>query len=227
MTSSTPPLAAGAEEIEAKYLAPDERCLREIATRPAVGRFRLRSTGRDSLYSVYLDTPDCRLIAHGVALRWRRRSSGWELTAKWQGTVDAGIHRRREINLPLASQPTSPFHLPAGALYDALADIVGTAQLEELLVITIDRETLEVREAARRPPVAEIALDVVRHAAPELDYMWPAYCEVEVELISGQPELVGEIAAALRAEFPLHPAPGTKFSRAVREVYGCDARMRR
>lgn len=222
-TTSDPPWR---DEIEAKLLAPDERVLRDLAARPSIGRFRLRLAARNDLHSVYLDTADCHLLDAGIALRLRHGASGWEITAKWRGSTAGDVHTRREVSVPLGEAPRPPISLPPGVLRDELGPIIGSAPLEPLVVIDIDRQTLDVFEGKSRL-IAEIALDVVRHSAPEPDYSWPAYYEVEVESADDRPEAVGEIAAELRAHLPLRPAPGTKFSRALQEVYGCDARRRR
>ena len=205
------------DEVEAKLLAPDEDCLRELAGRPAIGRFRLEPSGREMLHSVYLDTADRRLLGGRIALRLRRSETGYEITAKWQGSVRGDVHVRREINVAVTDVPSLPFVLPDGELRDDLAGVVGDSPLEALVVVDIDRQTLDVFDGGP-VPVAELALDVVRHSAPGGDAHWPAYCEVEVESTHGSVSVIGEIAAALRAEFPLGPTSGTKFSRARRDV---------
>ncbi len=209
------------DEIEAKLLAPNQATLDSIAALDGIGRFRFEDLGTSSLNTTYLDTVDRDLLAKGVALRVRQKPSGWEMTAKWRGSVTQELHVRPEINVPLNTPPGPPYPLPPGPLRERLAPIIGTRELEPLVVTSIRRRRAHIRDQAGAL-VAELALDRVQHSAPASSTSCAPYHEVEVELIEGPASIVGEIAALLRSSFPLEPSRGSKFSRAIQEVYGPD-----
>ncbi len=222
-TDQQPPGAAS--EIEAKLLAADEATLRELAGRRSIGRFQLRELASASLQSVYLDTGDRRLQANGIAMRLRRKPSGYEMTAKWHGTIQGDVHTRREINVALVDEPAPPYPLPAGPLRDALVEVVGQQPLEAIAVVDIERQTVDLLDEDGTR-VAELALDVVRHCAPGTAPSDAAYFEVEVELVGGAADSIHEIAALLRDALPLQPTSETKFSRAMRAIHGSEVSPR-
>ncbi len=214
--------AAAIDEIEAKLLAEDERALRIISRLRAVGRFSIDPGETTRLRTTYLDTDDRRLLRRRIGLRVRQQLSDpprWEMTAKWGGAVDKDVHSRRELTVELA-MPEIPTSLPSGPLRDHLSDIVEEKPLVELVTTAIDRQTALVKNQ-HSEPVAELALDVVRHSSPQSAKQPAAYYEVEVERIGGGTRAdVAEIARLLRREAPLTATSETKFSRALRDLYG-------
>lgn len=209
----------GETEIEAKLLAPDPSVLDALAARSSIGRFQLRPAENVSLHSTYLDTPDRTLSRNAIALRLRSKPTGYEMTAKWGGSVRGDVHERREITAALDGAPARPITLPSGRLRETLGRWVGENPLEAIAVIEIERRTFDVVDSTSSR-VAELALDIVRHSAPRAGAQFVAYCEVEIESTGGGPEVVGEIAALLRRELALQPTSETKFSRAMRDLEG-------
>ncbi len=213
---SSPPIA---NEVEAKLTAPDAATLRSIAALKRIGRFELRAAGTSQLETTYLDTKDGALSAGQVALRVRSKPSGWEMTAKWRGSKSGDVHTRPEINAELGTPPAPPYPLPPGPIADKIAPILGERTLEPLVVTAIER-TISYAIDDSGTTVAEIALDSVRHSAPGSPRACAPYFEVEVELIDGPESVVAEISDLLRSALPLQPARGTKFSRAMKDIYG-------
>lgn len=209
----------GETEIEAKLLAPDPSVLDALAVRSSIGRFQLRPAENASLHSTYLDTPDRSLSRNAIALRLRRKPTGYEMTAKWGGSVHGDVHERREITVALDAAPAPPIALPSGRLRETLGRWVGDNPLEAIAMIEIERRTFDVIDSTSSR-VAELALDVVRHAAPGAGAASGAYYEVEIEATGSGAAVVGEIAALLRRELPLQPTSETKFSRAMRDLEG-------
>lgn len=209
-------------EVEAKLLAPDEQTLRSLAALDRIGRFRVERTGTRRLHTLYLDTHDRRLLAHGIALRVRPTGSGWEMTAKQNGRVDGDLHTREEISATLDRRPTPPYFLPPGPLAENFAGLVEGLALEPLVATDIQRTTAFVRDRRGRA-VAELALDRVQSATPDAETLEPPYYEVEVELLEGPISTIAEISQWLKVSLSLTPTQSNKFSRALAAIDARDA----
>ncbi len=210
-------------EIEAKLLASEERALRRVAATRRLGRYRLRPHDSVRLHSVYVDTPDLTLARHGVALRVRRDAGGWEVTAKWAGSVRGDVHERPELTVPLRAAPRMPFVLPTGPLQRRLAALVAGRPLAPILVSDIHRRRLDIFPAdatQASTPVAELALDRVHLHGPAGPQVAVRYYEAEIELLHGRRRDVTNIARLLRQRFNLTPSGDSKFSRGLRLLYG-------
>lgn len=228
-TSSATPSARGARcgeasvaietyEIEIKLTAARPEHMRRLADTTHIGRFELGPTRAAHLRTIYLDDSDLTLARRGVALRLRRMPEGWEMTAKWRGHSEGDLYVRPEINVTLSEELRPPYPLPPGPLEDALGDLVRGSRLVPLVVTDIDRQTRDICAAGQL--VAELALDTVRHSAPDAPTARAPYYEVEVELLSGSSDVLREISPILEREFGLTRATGSKFSRALEDLYG-------
>jgi len=225
----SPVLPMGAEaasqvptEVEAKLLVPRPADLRDVARMTEIGDYRLRAIRPLRLHTRYLDTADLALARHGVALRVRRDGKRWELTAKWEGSVDGVIHSRPELTIALAGEPPNPFHLNDPALHVALAAIIAGRPLRLVLVSDMLRRRLELlrKDAADDAPVlAEIALDQV-HLHGDGEGPTQRYCELEIEQQAGSVADLNAVVALLRERFELLPSAETKFSRGLELLHG-------
>lgn len=206
-------------EVEFKFLAPDENTLAGIAALDMLEGFRLRRRGLRHLSSVYLDTRHDSLLAHGLALRFRRTEAPGrsgrraELTVKWSGQADGALHRRHELNQWLPANSRPPTRLPAGPVRDRIAAIVAGRPLRPLLVTEITREVVDV--CAGRRQVAELALDRVRLVDPRRRGNRLEYREAEIELRDGRRRELRALATALERRFPLTRSTESKFARGL------------
>jgi inorganic triphosphatase YgiF len=213
------PRPPAVDEVEAKLLAPDAATLDAIAALETIGGYRLMARDAASLKTTYLDSADQRLLEHRVALRVRRKHDGWQMTAKWSGSVSDDVHVRREINVDLESPPGPDYEIPPGPLRDQIVPLLGDRPLRPLVVTAIERRTADVLDS-RGTVVAELALDTVQHSDPKSTKRCEPYFEVEVELRRGPVALVSDIAGLLKAAFPLETTRESKFSRALKQVLG-------
>ena len=194
-----------AEEIELKLTAPAE-ALAAVRSHPAViaaARGRLRS---QRIVSTYYDTPGRDLAAAGVALRLRRAGARWLQTVKGEGAAAAGVHRRAEFEwrlsapkLDLAKLERTPWRKLFARRDGPYRRVFATAvRRSELPLAFADgtRATLcldvgEIRAGHRRAPLTEI----------------------EVELQSGDPSRLFELAGALAADLPVRVTHTSKADR--------------
>ena len=142
-----------------------------------------------NLVANYFDTSDLRLAAAPVTLR--RRTGGPD--EGWHLKLPVGAGTRRELQAPLGDDPT--------AVPPQLESLVATwAEGRPLQVVAVleTRRTVRNLIGADGTVLAEVADDLVTGRLPSLGDT-PAepvtWREIEVELVSGGPEI---LAAARR-----------------------------
>ncbi|MBC2667310.1 CHAD domain-containing protein [Novosphingobium flavum] len=149
------------------------------------------------LRSTYFDTVSSRLGRGGAGLRIRELAGGErEQTLKLS---PSGALQRREWTTAIAGGEPDPARFP-GPARAALLRMMGGAALQEFAVNEIQRTSRVVRFGGSR---IEVAFDVGQIRAGERQ---SAVCELELELIKGQPADLFGLAMAL----PL--GPGLRWS---------------
>jgi CHAD domain-containing protein len=229
-------------EIERKYDAAGAAGALDAVTSMTgvAGVAAVSQPGEEILDAIYYDTADLRLIRAGVTLR--RRTGGED--AGWHLKLPAGADTRDEIRLPLdAAEPagkpaagmasknasTAPRTagkpaagtrgMAAGAVPDEFAGLVRArtrgAALVPVVHMRTSRGVLRLLDDAGRT-LAEIAADNV--SAGLMDEPAAAsWEEIEVELVTGDRELLTVIGARLRAAGARPAATATKLERALGE----------
>ena len=184
----------------------------------ALGRHLTRLTGASphklQLQNTYYDTPNQDLRAQGIALRIRKQGRLKLQTVKCAGIVSGGLSSRPEWETPYGGR----FDFSA---IDA-ADV--RHQLETLAHLPGYRATLDTdfsRHAWYWRPEAGTELEVVIDRGRILaGGREEAICEVELEVISGEPSRLFDLVAHLGTRVPLFPAPLSKATRGSRLLSG-------
>lgn len=208
-------------EIELKLALPASAL---AAVSRAVGTAAAR---RQRLQAIYFDTADRRLAAAGIALRLRKEGRRWVQTLKVGPAHGmARAEHNVELRLPAGLQPVLDPALHAGvpagrALAAALKPRDGqpAPALQPLYRTDISRLARALR--SRRGTV-ELALDrgeIVAAGPDGVERRW-AVREVEVELMSGQPGAVADVARRLAREHGLWLDTRTKAERGDRLARG-------
>lgn len=199
-------------EVELKFLVPREgraALLAEVTRQSA-------SPERRRLAALYLDTPDRRLAAAGMAWRLRREGRRWIQTLKSGG--GSAIERfEHEVIRP---GPVHDAVLHAGSRTgDKLAKILRNAEAEGLEVGV--RFQTDVRRIARRirtkGAVVEVAFDEGTLLAGGARLR---ISEVEFELVSGSASSLLALAERWRKRFGLLYDPRSKAERGDRLAEG-------
>lgn len=159
------------------------------------------------LLNSYFDTPTWQLQQHKCALRIRQASDTFEQTFKTQGYEENGLQVRGEWNWPLASKalntallatPEVVKHWPAG---------VNLAELQEIFSTDFQRRTWHWQTATA---LVEVALDIGTITA--LAKQEPLV-ELELELLSGEPQELWQIMRRIEQSIPLQPSAISKAAR--------------
>lgn len=195
-------------EIELKLrVAPDAagRVLRTPALR---GLREGRSRGK-RLISVYFDTPDCTFAARGVALRIRHAGRSRVQTVKGRLAKSRGgsLQRHAEWTTEVAGDLPELHKVSDGKLRETLFKHAAKSGLDEVFRTMIERRTVPLVFEETR---IELAFDrgIVRSGERE-----EAICEVELELLEGDPSRLYDLALLLAVELPLSVEHRTKSAR--------------
>jgi len=165
------------------------------------------------LYNIYYDTPKLELHKSAMALRLRRAGRQWLQTLKGGGSIKAGMHQRNEWEMPvkgaaldLSSAQTAEWneHLPK-----ALRN-----KLQPVFVTDFSRTS---RMLLWQGAQIELCMD---HGTVSTEQHSAPICELELELKSGQPQQLFELALALLEIVPFELEVVSKAEQGYRLLSG-------
>jgi inorganic triphosphatase YgiF len=197
---------ARGSELELKLELTREE-LQRVGEHPALGTLGAGEPVTRTLRSVYFDSSDHRLRAHGISLRLRSDGDHWLQTVKAATGVESGVSNPVEIEAFVEG--------PEPAL-----ELIGDRKVRRRVEKALDKSALEpvfetiVRRTTRAlhpsDGEVELALDegVVRAADAE-----DPLCEAELELKSGDPACLLATAEKLFAAQPIRLAKTSKAER--------------
>ncbi len=188
-------------EIELK-LALDPRDLPRLKRHPALSGAKPQFR---TLHSVYYDTPDFALMGRGIAYRLRRVGYHWVQTVKAESASVGALSSRPEWEVQVADNQPDFSVLPPEAL--ACFDGVDHTLLAPVFITEFKRQTWQIEIGETR---AEVAVDVGQILAGECK---AGLCEVEIELKSGLPVDLFDLALRLHGDVPLLVEPRSKAAR--------------
>jgi len=159
------------------------------------------------LVANYFDTSDLRLAAAPITLR--RRTGGPD--EGWHLKLPVGAGTRRELQAPLGDDPTA---VPP-QLASLVATWVGGHPLQVVAVLET-RRTVRNLVAADGTVLAEVADDRVTGRLPGAGHA-PAepvsWREIEVELVSGGPEILAAARSRLAGAGARRSSSASKLGR--------------
>lgn len=172
---------------------------------------------RQRLCNTYYDTPDLALTALRVALRFRYRGEQCLLTVKSAEVAAGGLAARHEWECPATPGVFDFSHIDIPALRAQLE--AEQARLVPLFTTDFVRETWQVVWQDAR---IEVALDRGSIRATGVDGLirQETLCELELELLQGQPADLFALARQFQAGMALHPVQASKAERGYRCFLG-------
>mgnify|MGYP000478988584 CR=1 FL=1 len=195
-------------EVEAKFIIQDTQTYHNLQVMDRLGYFSITAPRVKAMRDTYLDTPDRRLLRSGYACRQREQDGYAVIALKSLHGVEGNVHRREEVEAPLARVEMPPEQWPdSTARQRVLALIDPFMQLQPLLHVEQRRVVRDVLYAQRL--VAELSLDTVTSCDQ-------VYHELEIELKGLGTEY--DLAAILEklTRMPgLKPESRSKFERAL------------
>lgn len=187
--------AAVATEVELKLrFSPSH--LREVLALPLLKGLRRPASRR--LEGTYYDTPGLDLWQRRIALRVRREGGRWVQTVKGGGSAVSGLHRRLEVETPLAGPRPDLSGLPRHEVTRILRSPAVAEAVMPVFRTSIDR-SLRLLEPAPGGLI-EVAIDrgTVRSGNRR-----EAVCEIELELKRGPATALFDLARQLAERVPL------------------------
>jgi len=218
--SSMPPKHESQEpphELELK-LAVTKAEIERVEVAIGDGVIDCTAPGKAKLRTIYFDTPEQALRAHGISLRARHRDKRWRQALKVGAPVRGGLSNPLELEADL----DGPF-----PDLDAVADdkvrkrvkkIIGKSALQPLFEIAMDRTRAIL--ALGDGGEVEIALD---RGTVKADKARRGFAEIELELRRGGPDTLLDAARVLAELVPLRPAQTSKAERGYRLLPGSPA----
>jgi len=163
---------------------------------------------RHKLFNVYYDTPELSLMKSGAAVRERKILRKTLLTVKLASPSLGGMHRRLEWEAP-----TIPGQFDFQTLIDdpVLAEKMTmlAPQLVPIFTTEFVRRTWEVEFRGAK---IEVAIDQGKIVTKRIDGLLyqEEICEVELELLEGNPVNLFGLARVLSRRVRLHPSSRSK-----------------
>ena len=171
------------------------------------------------LCNQYYDTPEHDLARNRVALRLRRDGEQVIQTLKSQGQSVAGLSERNEWDW-LLTQPELDFSLLDDQCWPAALAGLDRQRLQPVFSTDFNRDKADLSwDYQGQPVTVEAALDQGKVLAGSQE---EALCELELELRTGDPAALLELACALAADLPLMPCDISKAERGYR-LYDADS----
>lgn len=201
-------------EIELKLLI-DPQDVPRLWRHPLLVAHTRRKLATQKLLSIYYDTPELTLHKNKIAVRLRRAGNRWIQTVKTEGSVVAGLHERPEWEQATTENTLLLHVLPDPTLQQFFADGAVCAALRPVFTTEFSRSRrlLEWAEG----DVIEFSLDRGEIRAGE---QTQPISEVELELKSGAPGRLFELALSLQDAISLRLENISKAERGYRLATG-------
>lgn len=194
------------EEIELKLAVAPEH-VEQLKRHPILRGLGQKRPTAKRLISVYYDTPAFTLMRKAVALRVRKIGSSRIQTIKREAEAGKARIARGEWERRIKGDQPDLSRLDDPELRRLIGPHAGKGELKPVFVTDVTRHVWPLRVGASE---IECALDVGEINA---NGRREAVCEVELELKSGTPAKLFELARQLNASVPLRLEPASKAAR--------------
>ena len=217
-------------EVEAKFQAKSPQVFDQIRLQKQVAGHKLSDQQSIPQQDTYLDTVTGLLTRNGAALRIRKKTltagvigERMQLVTFKAQTED--IYTYTELEMPITDQQAQA--LLSGNLEKVHVEAVEAAvrylkgeKVFPILHVENCRETWYLKADGGG---IEVCLDEVRYANRDRTESVQEY-GVELELKTGEPEFLGQIANALSQQYDLVPTFQSKYERGLRLLNVFDSR---
>lgn len=201
-------------EIELKLRLPADSIAR-LQRHPLLKSLSTSRPVTEKLHTVYYDTSDYDLKRNNVAFRLRRIGKNWIQSIKGGGSAVAGLHQRYEWEAPVLGAQPDFKKIPNSALVRIFDSDILCEQLRPLFTTEFKRSTRLLRFMDHTE--AELCLDQGRIVASNVSM---PFCEIELELKSGNPLPLFQLALDLLPAVPLRLENVSKAERGYRLASG-------
>ncbi|CAH1070343.1 Adenylate cyclase [Candidatus Nitrotoga sp. 1052] len=199
-------------EIELKLLI-DSANIPQLLQHPLLKSACKSGPLRQKLHSIYFDTPDLELMRQRIALRLRQAGGHWIQTVKGSGNVEGGLHQRPEWEVPVTGGMPDFDKLSVSPWHSFFTPDIQNRLIP--IFVTDFWRTIWLMELPNG--LIELALDAGEIQAKNKQV---PICEVELELKSGAPASLFDLARELRKSIALQPEDRSKADRGYKFYSG-------
>ncbi|MDO8465526.1 MAG: CHAD domain-containing protein [Gallionella sp.] len=201
-----------AVETELKLrIAPEQ--LARLKRHPLLKAHQLARPIAGRLYNIYFDTPKLELHKSAMALRLRRAGRQWLQTLKGGGSVKAGMHQRNEWEMPV-SRAALDFSSPQAAEWSEHLPQSLRKKLQPVFVTDFSRTSRMLNWQGAQ---IELCMD---HGEVRTEQRNTPICELELELKSGEPSQLFDLALELLEILPFELEAVSKAEQGYRLLTG-------
>jgi len=165
------------------------------------------------LHNIYYDTLKLDLHKSGMALRLRHAGRQWLQTLKGGGSVQAGLHQRNEWEVPV-NRPALDFSATQAVEWDEHLRPSLRKKLQPVFVTDFSRTS---RMLLWRGAQIELCVD---RGEVSTEQRSTPICELELELKSGEPQQLYELALAILEIVPFELETVSKAEQGYRLLSG-------
>lgn len=199
-------------EVELKLLV-DSKYKDALLRHPLLSSSGATKPHEQNQSDIYFDTPDLHLRGSNVGLRVRHVNGKWVQNIKSGGSVQGGLHSRHEWESPVAG-PSPELARLRGLIDDKKVrrKVLDAPALQKRLapVFTTNFKRMVWDLQLQDGSLIECALD---HGKIEHDGKNFPISELELELKSGDPRQLFDLALGLQNDIPMHIGNRSKADR--------------
>jgi inorganic triphosphatase YgiF len=203
----------GPQEIELKLQVPPED-LERLLRHPRVESLACGEPSTRTLRSVYFDRPDLRLARAGVALRVRRIGDRFIQTVKSRGAGTAGLFHRTEFECEIPTERPDLTRVADASLRKWLRGQLADAAPDPVVETRVRRTTRRLACEG-----AEFLFELDRGEL-QTQAGTAAICELELELVRGNPAALYDLALELQESVDLRPVTISKADLGFAQLTG-------
>ena len=201
-----------AVETELKlHIAPEQ--LARLKRHPLLRKYQITRPVTRRLHNIYYDTPKLELHRAEVALRLRRAGRQWLQTLKGGGSVKAGLHQRNEWEVPV-SRAALDFSSPQATEWETSLPVRLRKKLHPVFITDFSRNS---RMLDWQGAQIELCMD---RGEVRTEQRSTEICELELELKSGEPHQLFELALVLLEIVPFELEAVSKAEQGYRLLMG-------
>ena len=208
-------------EVEAKFQAKSPQVLDQIRSRKQVAGYTLSDWQSTPQQDTYLDTRDGLLTRNSAALRIRQKLRAPGTIVDGEAVVTfktqtEDIYTYTELEMPITDQEVQILlgsNLEKGRV-EAVESAVRYLNGETVLPVLHVENLRETGRLNAEAGCIEVCLDEVRYADKDRTQSIQEY-GVELELKTGEPAFLQQIADALSQQYDLIPTFQSKYERGI------------
>lgn len=197
-------------EIELKYAINDKETAMRIWEDGGLKKLEEPET-RETVFmrATYFDTEDYDLCENDMAYRVRREGDRLIASLKWGGKNEGALHTREEINIPVIDTHPNPVTFEESDIGKDLIRIIGGKPLQPVIEMQFERRRFRIDT---QDTISEISIDS-GEIVTEKGSM--PICEVEIELFSGEQEVLLDVGQQLVDKYGVVSEKRSKFYRGL------------